>query len=137
MLAKKSKKIKSKGKQSIFVRIFWIASFGFLFVYLSYANIKIFLTRNQFSDNLKQLNTTADSLAKQQVKLNAELGITGTDAYVEQVAREELGYKKEGEQVVVVKKEETKQAETAAQTDNLQFFENILNWFKDKLNKSE
>jgi cell division protein FtsB len=132
MLAKKSKKIKSKGKQPIFVKIFWVASFSFLFIYLAYANIKIFVTRNQFSANLKQLNNTAESLATQQKKISAELGLTGTDAYVEQVAREELGYKKAGEQVVVVKKEETKSVEQAKQSGGLQIFENILNWLKDK-----
>jgi cell division protein FtsB len=137
MLAKKSKKIKSKKKQSIFVKIFWVASFSFLFIYLSYANVKIFLTRSQFSSNLKQLNVTAESLEKQQNKLNAELGVTGTEAYVEQVAREELGYKKEGEQVVVIKKEESKSIQEAKQANGLQFFENILNWFRDRLGGAE
>ena len=135
MLAKKSKKRKPQNKQALVTRIFWIASCLFLFVYLAFANVKIFLQRHENSNSLKQLSSAAASLESSQRKLNVELGATTTSEYVEKVAREDFGYKKEGEQVVVVKKEESKQGQIA-QTNNWQFIQDIINWFTAKMGKA-
>lgn len=130
MVARKSKKRKPRNKQALVTKIFWVASFSFLFVYLAFANVRIFLQRHENSISLKKLNDTAASLQTQKDRLNAELGMTTTPEYLEKVAREEFGYKKAGEQVVVVKKEEAK-GSTADQANNLQFLQNIIDWVTD------
>ncbi|MFA5086821.1 MAG: septum formation initiator family protein [Candidatus Paceibacterota bacterium] len=135
MVAKKLKKRKPRNKQALFTKIFWVASCSFLFVYLAFANVKIFIQRHENSGSLKQLEVNVSSLKSSQEKLSLELGATATPEYLERVAREEFGYKKEGEQVVVVKKEESKQAQ-AGQASGLQFIQNIINWISEKLNKS-
>jgi cell division protein FtsB len=128
MVAKKSKKRKASKKQNLATKIFWFFGCIFLLVYLSYSNIRIFFEQYENNKNLTQLNEAADSLQSQKIKLSAELNITGSEEYVEKVAREEFGYKKEGEQVVVIKKEEGNSLAEANQSDNLQFFKNIKEW---------
>lgn len=136
MVAKKFKKRKSHSKQALVTKIFWIASCIFLFIYLAFANAKIFLQRHENSNNLKQLDNATSSLKSEQQKLSAELGATIGPEYLEKVAREEFGYKKQGEQVVVVKKEDNKQGQIS-QPAGLQFFQNIINWITEKLGKPE
>ncbi|MFA5009142.1 MAG: septum formation initiator family protein [Candidatus Paceibacterota bacterium] len=131
MVAKKSKKRKTPKKQNLATKIFWFFGCIFLLVYLSYSNIRIFFEQYENNKNLTQLNEAADSLQSQKIKLSAELNITGSEEYVEKVAREEFGYKKEGEQVVVIKKEEGNSLVEANQSDNLQFFKNIKEWIID------
>lgn len=128
MVAKKSKKRKPQKKHNLATTIFWLFGCAFLLVYLSYSNFRIFFEQYENNKNLIQLNKAADSLQSQKTKLSAELNVTGSEEYVEKVAREEFGYKKEGEQVVVIKKEENKSLGEADQTNNLQFFENIKKW---------
>lgn len=128
MVAKKSRKRKSGSKQALFTKIFWISSCIFLFIYLAFANIKIFLQRHENTASLKQLNNTVVSLTEEQKKLSFELGATASPEYLEKVAREEFGYKKEGEQVVVVKKGEPKPESQKGEPNNLQFFQNIIDW---------
>ncbi|MFA5178248.1 MAG: septum formation initiator family protein [Candidatus Paceibacterota bacterium] len=128
MVAKKSKKRKAPRKHNLATTIFWLFGCAFLLVYLSYSNFRIFFEQYENNKNLIQLNKAADLLQSQKTKLSAELNVTGSEEYVEKVAREEFGYKKEGEQVVVIKKEENKSLGETNQTNNLQFFENIKKW---------
>jgi cell division protein FtsB len=127
MVARKSKKRKPKSRQAVVTKIFWVASFSFLFIYLAFANVRIFWQSHENSVSLKKLKDTAASLQTQKDRLSAELGMTTTPEYLEKVAREEFGYKKAGEQVVVVKKEEAK-GSTDEQANNLQFLQNIIDW---------
>jgi len=133
MVAKKLKKRKSNKKQNLFTKFFWLAVFVFLFAYLGFANVQLFIQRHHKKDNLSQLTNTFNSLAEEQRKLNFELGATASPEYLDRVAREEFGYKKEGEQVVVVKKNENEPVqEENNKENNLQFFQNIIDWITVK-----
>lgn len=48
-------------------------------------------------ENLGQLQETLDDLTIQEAALNSDLEFSMTDAFKERVARDELGYVKEGE----------------------------------------
>lgn len=133
MVAKKSRKRKSGSRQALFTKIFWISSCTFLFVYLAFANVKIFLQRHENTANLKQLNSSVVSLTEEQKKLSFELGAANSPEYLEKVAREDFGYKKEGEQVVVVKKDEAKPENQGGEKNNLQFLQNIIDWITARL----
>ena len=52
---------------------------------------------NAASQNLEQLQDTLDDLTIQEAALNADLEFSMTDAFKERVARDELGYVKNGE----------------------------------------
>jgi len=49
------------------------------------------------SENLAQLQATLDDLTIQEAALNSDLEFSMTDAFKERVARDELGYVKQGE----------------------------------------
>lgn len=134
MVTKKRKKRKSQSKITLLTRFFLISSCLFLFIYLAFANIKIFFQKYEYANNLKQLEQTSIALEEERQKLNVELGSTGSDEYLEKVARESFGYKKDGEQVVVVKKESNNQSNETKQAGVWQVLENTINWIKEKLN---
>jgi len=130
MIAKKRKKEKSifqkiAEKAKVFL---WIVLIGFLV----YTNVNIFLEIERGGKDLKNLEAATESLNKEKEKLDFELGNTNSEAYLERVAREELGLQKPGEQVIVIKKEgeEEKKEE---EKSNFQFFKNIWEQIKEKL----
>jgi cell division protein FtsB len=131
MLAKKHKKVKwgihfNKKKASI---VFW-TFFGLWFVvFLFYSNIKIFQKRTELDKNLKTLDVTSESLAKEKDSLSFSLGETSSSEYLERVAREDLGMQKAGEQVVVIKKDSS--VEKSAISNNvLQVISGWVDWVK-------
>lgn len=139
MVAKKHKKVKwgvhiNKKKVSI---VFW-AIFGIWFiVFLLYSNIKIFQKRTELDKNLETLDSTVESLTKEKDSLNFSLGETNSKEYLEKVAREDLGMKKAGEQVVVIKKDRSEKGSEAGDNGVLQFFSGLVDWIKGLFNKPE
>jgi cell division protein FtsB len=129
MLAKKVKKrkvvkTKPKGKFSNLIAIVFI-----LFaVYLIYTNIMIFLERSRINSDYSNLDKTYEDLAKEKDVLKMQLGETYSNDYLERVAREELGLYKEGEKVIVIKKEE--QEKTVEDTNDSKD-KNLLEQFMD------
>jgi len=81
---------------------------------------------------LKKLEATTESLNKEKEKLDFELGNTNSEAYLEKVAREELGLQKPGEQVIVIKKE-GEEVKSEEEKSNFQFFKNVWEQIKKKL----
>lgn len=138
MLAKKQKKVKwgihiNKKKASI---VFW-AIFGIWFiVFLLYSNIKMFQKRTELDKNLKTLDSTVESLTKEQDSLNFSLGETNSSEYLERVAREDLGMQKKGEQVVVIKKESSAERDSN-NNGALQMVSEVIDWVKSWFNKPE
>lgn len=130
MIAKKRKKEKSafqKIAEKVKV-LLWIALIGFLV----YTNVNIFLEIEKGGKDLKKLKATTESLNKEKEKLNFELGNTNSEAYLEKVAREELGLQKPGEQVIVIKKE-GEEVKSEEEKSNFQFFKNVWEQIKKKL----
>ncbi|MFA5013032.1 MAG: septum formation initiator family protein [Candidatus Paceibacterota bacterium] len=128
MLAKKGKKRKGGGFQAKITKGLGILAFIFLFSYLSFANVKILIARMEAGKNLSELTNTTTGLEKEKDRLNLELGKTGSEEFLEKVAREELGFQKQGEQVIVVRKEESNLDKEPSKTNRLQFVEDFANW---------
>lgn len=132
MLAKKYKKVKwgihfNKRKISI---VFW-SIFGFWFVFfLLYSNIKMLQKRTELDKNLKTLDSTVESLTKEKDSLNFSLGETSSSEYIEQVAREDLGMQKPGEQVVIIKKESSV-IKSDDSNKALQIISEFVDWIKN------
>jgi len=130
MIAKKRKKEKSafqKIAEKVKV-LLWIVLIGFLV----YTNVNIFLEIEKGGKDLKKLEATTESLNKEKEKLDFELGNTNSEAYLEKVAREELGLQKPGEQVIVIKKE-GEEVKSEEEKSNFQFFKNVWEQIKKKL----
>jgi cell division protein FtsL len=131
MIPKRGKKVKSiinDWKKKLV-----IIALGFLVIILLNANIKIIGEVRKGNKELNEVEETIDKLTKEKDKLNFELGKSDSSEYLEKVAREDLGLKKPGEQVIVIKKEEETKKESVEENTRFQFFKNIFNWIKEKL----
>lgn len=122
MLAKKRKKRKiiNNKKKRNFPSLLIIV-FAFFAFYLTYTNIMIFLERARIGSDYKNLDETHKQLEEEKDSLKMQLGETYTDDYLKKVANEELGYYKEGESVIVIKKKEGENGikeETAPENKN-------------------
>jgi len=139
MLAKKHKKVKwgihiNKKKIAI---VFW-ALFGLWFiVFLFYSNIKMFQKRTELDKNLEVLDSNVESLIKEKDSLNFMLGETSSDAYLEQVAREDLGMQKPGEQVVIIKKDNDLEKDINSGNGVLKVISGVIDWIKSWFDKPE
>ena len=83
MLPKKGKKVKwnigiNKKKVSIF---FWVLFCVWFVGFLLYSNIKIFSKRAELNRELDKLDTSLQSLTKEEESLKFSLGQTSSDAY--------------------------------------------------------
>ncbi|MFA5080054.1 MAG: septum formation initiator family protein [Candidatus Paceibacterota bacterium] len=135
MLAKKGKKRKIKKTKSkqVLPKVFGII-FVLFAVYLLYTNVMIFIERSKINSNYKNLDMTASSLLQEKEALKMQLGETYSDEYLEKVAREELGLQKEGEQIVVIKKNsgESKESEDV-EKKNASTLNELFNWISERL----
>ncbi|MDD5696813.1 MAG: septum formation initiator family protein [Candidatus Pacebacteria bacterium] len=130
MIAKKRKKEKSilkdfTRKAKVFLSVAFV-------LFLVYTNIKIFVETQKGDKELKRIEAIIETLNKENERLNFELGNTDSQAYLEKVAREELGLQKPGEQVIVIKKEG--EGESAGKEGGrFQFLKDVFNWIKEKM----
>lgn len=135
MLSKKAKKWKrgiSIDKKRLIIFL-WMM-FCVLFVgYLLFCNIRIFQKREDLSKNLAELDNNIESLTKDKETLSFDLGQTYSPEYIEKVAREDLGMQKSGEQVVVIKKNDSA-ADSQDNTGN-DIWNDVVNWFNSVKNQ--
>lgn len=136
MLAKKTKKrkvVKKRPKEKL-PAVFAIAFIIFAF-YLLYTNAMIFLEKSKLQANYNNLDKAYGDLSKEKETLQMQLGETFTDQYLEKVAREELGLYKEGEKVIVIKKEESEDNDQASSSENKNILEQVKQWITGLFNK--
>jgi len=112
-----------KKKVSIFL---WALFCVWFVVFLLYSNIKIFSKRAELNRDLDSLDSTIGSMTKEEDSLKFSLGQTSSDAYLEKVAREDLGMQKAGEKVLVIKKSDTASSNA---NNNGGILQKISNWF--------
>lgn len=107
MITKKKNLRKSESVQailfSILIGIFLIGSVGFLVI----SNLRISQKRAELNEKIAELKEDIVSLEETNEKLKAGLIESGEDAYWEERIREQ-GYKKPGEEAVVVLPQEEK-----------------------------
>jgi cell division protein FtsB len=139
MLSKKGKKvnrgIKINKKKIAF--IFWSFICLIFVIYLFYCNVKMFQKRSELSKNLKEIDSNVETLTKEKEILSFRLGETYSDEYLEKVAREDLGMKKVGENVVVIKKDIDEGNANIQSEGILQTFSFWIDWIKNRFNPPE
>lgn len=125
----KSKKIRKESRQSIFFSIFLgiltIVVIGFLF----FSNFRINQRRAELAARLESLKKEVKELEEKRAKLEARVSETREESYLEKEARERLGLKKPGEEVVVVLPPEENQKEKVKEKNFWQkFIQKIKFW---------
>lgn len=127
MVAKKEKVRKREFRQNLFfsilIGIFLLGAVSFLVV----SNLRMNQKRAELIDRIETLRTEIQALEGKNQQLRAGLIQTGSETYWEEKAREQ-GYKKPGEESVVVLPPEEKGQESIGEEKN--FVEEILDWFR-------
>ncbi len=129
MIAKKNKKVKTFIAEFKRRVIFGILLFSVIF--LLYTNIKIMEERKRAEKELEKIEVQIETKEKEKDRYNFELGKSDTEEYLEEIAREELGLQKEGEQIIIIKKQGD--TESTEQIENRSFIDKVINWFKELL----
>jgi len=129
MIAKKNKKVKTLIAEFKRRVIFGILLFSVIF--LLYTNIKIMEERKRAEKELEKIEVQIETKEKEKDRYNFELGKSDTEEYLEEIAREELGLQKEGEQIIIIKKQGD--TESTEQIENRSFIDKVINWFKELL----
>jgi len=106
-------KFKKKGKARRFINIFFSVLVGALFLatiaFLVYTDIKINKKRADLTGRIDSLKTQINDLENKNNDLRQKTSETGAKEYLEEVARDQLGLKKPGEEAVVIKQENTEE----------------------------
>ncbi|MBZ9578371.1 septum formation initiator family protein [Patescibacteria group bacterium] len=117
MITKKSKKKKSF--QAIFLSILFGLFALAIAIFLIVSNIKINRRRKDLISQIGTLEKEIQILELKNEELKAGVDQSLTESYLEKEARERLGLKKPGEEVVVIKKIETQEPEEVEQEKSL------------------
>ncbi len=101
-----------------------------------YSNWKINKRRQELISQINKLEEEIKQKEQQNIELQAGVSQVTNQDYLEQEAREKLGLKKPGEEVVSVQKVETEQAkpvEVKQETNNISWNPKTWwNWIKSK-----
>lgn len=102
MITKNRELKKRSFSQSTFLYIFLAISFLGITGVLVFSNFKITQKRTQLQSQIESLKKEIQILEEKNQKLKAGISESQTEDYLEKKARESLGLKKPGEEVVVV-----------------------------------
>ena len=129
MIAKRRKKKKSF--QEIFLSVLFVFFTLAIIGLLAVSNFKIRERRKELLSQIETLEKEIQNVEKKNQELKAGISESQTQDYLEKEAREKLGLKKPGEEVVAIKKiqSEEKQKE---QKEEKSLWQKILEFFKIK-----
>ena len=129
MIAKRRKKKKSF--QEIFLSVLFVFFTLAIIGLLAVSNFKIRERRKELLSQIETVEKEIQNVEKKNQELKAGISESQTEDYLEKEAREKLGLKKPGEEVVAIKKiqSEEKQKE---QKEEKSLWQKILEFFKIK-----
>ena len=129
MIAKRRKKKKSL--QGIFFSILVIFFVLSITALLLISNFKIRERRKELISQIETLEKEIQNLEKTNQEMKAGILESQTQDYLEKEAREKLGLKKPGEEVVAIKKIQSEEEKTE-QKEEKSLWQKILEFFKRK-----
>lgn len=115
--------------------VFWVVLGAFLvagIVFLAITNIKINQRRAELTARAEYLKKEIETLQGKKKELEEKVSQGASPEYIEKVAREQLGYKLPGEEVVVISKEGSQEATPAPKAQNLMNIRGWWDWLKSK-----
>lgn len=105
MIAKFRKKKKRSSWKSIFFSMFFVLLVIFVIGFLFITNWKIKQRRVELTNRIETLKQEVAILEEKNQEIKERISQSGKEEYLEEVARDQLGLKAPGEEVLVVKKE--------------------------------
>ncbi len=132
MIAKiKGNKKKGIGKE-MFFSLLIIISFIVLIVVLINANSRAIKKRTQYISRINELRQEIEETENRKEELEKALAQVGSREHLEKIAREQLGMKNPGEEVVVISKEEEDEfsSERSLEDEEKQTFWNPKYWWE-------
>lgn len=103
MIAKNSKNTKRRRPSFAKISIILAVLFGIIFLFS--VNWQIWQRRQELENKMSQLKKEIAEAQKNSEDLKKNIAGVGTEDYLEKVAKEQLGLKKIGEEVMVINKE--------------------------------
>lgn len=131
---------KKKQKGELLLRNFWIRSAAIFIIIVTIVliatDIKIYLKRKQFQEEVSRYENQIRQLKDRNKKLEEEIANSDNIDYIEKVAREEQNMQKPGEKVVSFVMPEKTRSESTEQYfwDNknwLGWMSGVWEWFKN------
>lgn len=113
MVAKFKKIGKARPRKNIFFPILLGVVLLLVIGFFVVTNIRISQRRAKLTARIESLKKEIQILEEKKTQLQEKISQAGSKEYLEKVAREQLGLKAPGEEVVVVTKEQEKEKETA------------------------
>ena len=98
MVSKHSK----KNKQSLFFSVALLAALLFVVGFLVFTNWKVSQKRERMTARIEMLKNEINKLESKNEQMREEISESGTPEHLERVAREDLGLKVSGEEVVII-----------------------------------
>jgi cell division protein FtsL len=132
----KGKKNKKSSRWEIISPIFLVLLIILGIAFLVVSNLRISQRRQELISQIAKLEEEIKAQEKQNAELQAGVSQVLDQNYLEQEAREKLGLKKPGEEVVLVQQvetEETKTEQKKEETKNPWNPKNWWDWIKNKL----
>jgi len=120
---KKNKKSQSPLVFLIFFILFLLLIIGFLAV----TNLKISKKRAELASRIEKIKERIKSLEGKKIQLEGEISKAGSEEFIERKAREELGFKKPNEDMIVISKEK-EEKETEEEQEKKNWWEKLKFW---------
>ena len=129
MIAKRRKKKKSF--QEIFLSVLFVFFTLAIIGLLAVSNFKIRERRKELLSQIETLEKEIQNVEKKNQELKAGISESQTEDYLEKEAREKLGLKKPGEEVVAIKKIQSEEKPTE-QKEEKSLWQKFLEFLKIK-----
>ena len=130
MVAKFRKIRKKSSRKDIFFSVLLLVLFFGLIIVLIITNVKISRRRAQLNSRIEALKKEVQILEQKNVELEDDVSQAGSREHLEKVAREQLGLKAPGEEVVVITKEEEEKEQTEQVEERKSLWEKIKSIFQ-------
>lgn len=135
MITKKTPKKKYSLQDKFLIGLllcFNLLIIGFLLI----ANVRLYAKTNEAQEQYLDLNQEIRELQRKNNQLKELLTMTEGEAEIEKILREKALYKKPGEEVVVISREQTarqqeKNLETGALSQSASLWDKLIDFFKD------
>ncbi|MDD4289954.1 MAG: septum formation initiator family protein [Patescibacteria group bacterium] len=122
-----------KQKESLFFRIFSSKIFFVLVlifsIYLATNLYKDLQQRKRIKQEIQNLKNQINEVDTQNNDLKNLISYFETDEYAESFAREKLGFKKPGEKIIILPKQENVSNESENRNEKAKIYDNIKSWW--------
>ena len=123
--SKRGKKRTRKTASLIFLGVLVFSLAIFLFI----SNWRISHRRAELYAQIELLQRKIEDLTQENIKIKEEIIFAGEEDFLEQVARERLGLRKPGEQVIIVLPPEEIEPKEQEQVEK-SFWQRVLDWLR-------